>query len=90
MKYENFAKKKQMWKFFGKNAKILQKKYGREMIDYGIMPSSQSSEFHKFFAQVIVAAMGFARTISLCENYFCEISHSFCIFSLNSFSRKNA
>ena len=69
------------------------KKYEREMSDYGKMSSSQSSELHKFFEQVIVAAMGFARTINLCElceKYFCEISHSFCIFSLKSFSRKNA
>ena len=39
-----------MCKFFGENAKILWKKYEREIINYDIINISR--EFHKFYAQL--------------------------------------
>ena len=85
--FRSLAKKN----FGGKNAKILRKEYGKEIINYDIikllMLSSQSREFYKFFAQLIVAATNFAKTIFRIFRsiYYCEIRTNIFAFFRDSF-----
>ena len=77
----------------GGNAKILRKKYGREIMNYDLikllMLRSQGREFHKFFVQLIVADMVSAEFFFR-EIIFIQISRkqfvSFSHFSPNSVS----
>ena len=99
-KRQNFSRfsQKQMRKFLGKqNAKIL-----REIINYDIIEllllSSQSRDFHKFLAQLFVAAtkrfpeIRFAKLFSakFRVNNFGEILHRFSFFAFFIFAKKFA